>query len=118
MGKDDLDFTQEIQNALNRLVICLPPNLPQSLSASSEMKSKVGNVFFKSVILKGLVKKMKDLLGQLEKEERVGLTLDPNTTNSRLIISLISRVCLLDCVPRTCPAIVISLTATPGAGLL
>lgn len=54
--------------------MCLPPT-----TVSSEMKSKVGNVSLKSVILKGLIKKLKeDLRGQLEKEGRVELTLDPN----------------------------------------
>lgn len=85
-SKDDLDFLQEFKNTLNR---CNNMPAPKPTTVSSEMKSKVWNVSLKSFILKGLFKKFKeDLRGELEKDEKVELTLDPNTANPRLILSL------------------------------
>ncbi|XP_074081360.1 E3 ubiquitin-protein ligase TRIM7 isoform X2 [Macrotis lagotis] len=84
--KPDLDFLQEFKNTLGR---CDNVPGPKPASVSSEMKSKVWNISLKTFVLKGLLKKFKeDLRGELEKEEKVELTLDPDTANPRLILSL------------------------------
>ncbi|KAG8520018.1 E3 ubiquitin-protein ligase TRIM7 [Galemys pyrenaicus] len=84
--KPDLDCLQEFKNTLNR---CSNVPGPKPTTVSSEMKSKVWNVSLKTFVLKGLLKKFKeDLRGELEKEEKVELTLDPDTANPRLILSL------------------------------
>ncbi|XP_053422645.1 E3 ubiquitin-protein ligase TRIM7 isoform X2 [Nycticebus coucang] len=84
--KPDLDFLQEFKSSLNR---CSNVPAPKPTTVSSEMKSKVWNVSLKTFVLKGLLKKFKeDLQGELEKEEKVELTLDPDTANPRLILSL------------------------------
>ncbi|XP_035870842.1 E3 ubiquitin-protein ligase TRIM7 isoform X3 [Phyllostomus discolor] len=84
--KPDLDFLQEFKNTISRC-----SNVPASKpsTVSSEMKNKVWNVSLKTFVLKGLLKKFKeDLREELEKEEKVELTLDPDTANPRLILSL------------------------------
>ncbi|XP_003800225.1 E3 ubiquitin-protein ligase TRIM7 isoform X1 [Otolemur garnettii] len=84
--KPDLDFLQEFKSSLSR---CSNVPGPKPTTVSSEMKSKVWNVSLKTFVLKGLLKKFKeDLQGELEKEEKVELTLDPDTANPRLILSL------------------------------
>ncbi|KAM5217537.1 E3 ubiquitin-protein ligase TRIM7 isoform 1-T1 [Hipposideros larvatus] len=84
--KPDLDFLQEFKNTLSR---CSNVPAPKPTTVSSEMKNKVWNVSLKTFVLKGLLKKFKeDLCGELEKEEKVELTLDPDTANPRLILSL------------------------------
>ncbi|KAL1779079.1 tripartite motif-containing protein 7 isoform X1 [Sigmodon hispidus] len=85
--KPDLDFLQEeFKNTLSKCGSVLGS---KPTTVSSEMKNKVWNVSLKSFVLKGLLKKFKeDLQGELEKEEKVELTLDPDTANSRLILSL------------------------------
>ncbi|XP_057565066.1 E3 ubiquitin-protein ligase TRIM7 isoform X1 [Hippopotamus amphibius kiboko] len=84
--KPDLDFLQEFKNTLSR---CSNVPAPKPTTVSSEMKNKVWNVSLKTFVLKGLLKKFKeDLRGELEKEEKVELTLDPDTANPRLILSL------------------------------
>ncbi|XP_032251585.1 E3 ubiquitin-protein ligase TRIM7 isoform X1 [Halichoerus grypus] len=84
--KPDLDFLQEFKNTLSR---CSNVPGPKPTTVSSEMKNKVWNVSLKTFVLKGLLKKFKeDLRGELEKEEKVELTLDPDTANPRLILSL------------------------------
>ncbi|XP_036080672.1 E3 ubiquitin-protein ligase TRIM7 isoform X2 [Rousettus aegyptiacus] len=84
--KPDLDFLQEFKNTLSR---CSNVPAPKPSTVSSEMKNKVWNVSLKTFVLKGLLKKFKeDLRGELEKEEKVELTLDPDTANPRLILSL------------------------------
>ncbi|XP_026363454.2 E3 ubiquitin-protein ligase TRIM7 isoform X1 [Ursus arctos] len=84
--KPDLEFLQEFKNTLNR---CSNVPGPKPTTVSSEMKNKVWNVSLKTFVLKGLLKKFKeDLRGELEKEEKVELTLDPDTANPRLILSL------------------------------
>ncbi|XP_037356474.1 E3 ubiquitin-protein ligase TRIM7 [Talpa occidentalis] len=84
--KPDLDCLQEFKNTLNR---CSNVPSPKPTTVSSEMKNKVWNVSLKTFVLKGLLKKFKeDLRGELEKEEKVELTLDPDTANPRLILSL------------------------------
>lgn len=84
--KPDLDFLQEFKNTLSK---CSSVPCSKPTTVSSEMKNKVWNVSLKSFVLKGLLKKFKeDLQGELEKEEKVELTLDPDTANSRLILSL------------------------------
>ncbi|XP_054982608.1 E3 ubiquitin-protein ligase TRIM7 isoform X2 [Sorex araneus] len=84
--KPDLDFLQDFKNTLNR---CSNVPAPKPTTIASEMKSKVWNVSLKTFVLKGLFKKFKeDLRGELEKEEKVELTLDPDTANPRLILSL------------------------------
>ncbi|XP_044633437.1 E3 ubiquitin-protein ligase TRIM7 [Equus asinus] len=84
--RPDLDFLQEFKNTLSR---CSNVPGPKPTTVSSEMKNKVWNVSLKTFVLKGLLKKFKeDLRGELEKEERVELTLDPDTANPRLILSL------------------------------
>ncbi|XP_006766917.1 PREDICTED: tripartite motif-containing protein 7 [Myotis davidii] len=85
-SKPDLDFLQEFKNTLSR---CSNVPAPKPSTVSSEMKNKVWNVSLKTFVLKGLFKKFKeDLRGELEKEEKVELTLDPDTANPRLILSL------------------------------
>ncbi|XP_014391989.1 PREDICTED: tripartite motif-containing protein 7 isoform X2 [Myotis brandtii] len=85
-SKPDLDFLQEFKNTLSR---CSNVPAPKPSTVSSEMKNKVWNVSLKTFVLKGLLKKFKeDLRGELEKEEKVELTLDPDTANPRLILSL------------------------------
>ncbi|XP_064232716.1 E3 ubiquitin-protein ligase TRIM7 isoform X1 [Aotus nancymaae] len=84
--KPDLDFLQEFKSTLSR---CSNVPGPRPTTVSSEMKNKVWNVSLKTFVLKGLLKKFKeDLRGELEKEEKVELTLDPDTANPRLILSL------------------------------
>ncbi|XP_010331028.2 E3 ubiquitin-protein ligase TRIM7 [Saimiri boliviensis] len=84
--KPDLDFLQEFKSTLSR---CSNVPGPKPTTVSSEMKNKVWNVSLKTFVLKGLLKKFKeDLRGELEKEEKVELTLDPDTANPRLILSL------------------------------
>ncbi|XP_066199101.1 E3 ubiquitin-protein ligase TRIM7 [Saccopteryx leptura] len=84
--KPDLDFLQEFKNTLSR---CSSVPAPKPTTVSSEMKNKVWNVSLKTFVLKGLLKKFKeDLREELEKEEKVELTLDPDTANPRLILSL------------------------------
>ncbi|XP_036908772.1 E3 ubiquitin-protein ligase TRIM7 [Sturnira hondurensis] len=84
--KPDLDFLQEFKNTLSR---CSNVPAPKPSTVSSEMKNKVWNVSLKTFVLKGLLKKFKeDLREELEKEEKVELTLDPDTANPRLILSL------------------------------
>ncbi|XP_055285189.1 E3 ubiquitin-protein ligase TRIM7 [Moschus berezovskii] len=84
--KPDLDFLQEFKNTLSR---CSNVPAPKPTTVSSEMKNKVWNASLKTFVLKGLLKKFKeDLRGELEKEEKVELTLDPDTANPRLILSL------------------------------
>ncbi|XP_058919165.1 E3 ubiquitin-protein ligase TRIM7 isoform X1 [Kogia breviceps] len=84
--KPDLDFLQEFKNTLSR---CSNVPAPKPTTVSSEMKNKVWNVSLKTFVLKGLLKKFReDLRGELEKEEKVELTLDPDTANPRLILSL------------------------------
>ncbi|XP_062068252.1 E3 ubiquitin-protein ligase TRIM7 isoform X1 [Lepus europaeus] len=84
--KPDLDFLQEFKNTLTR---CSNVPGPKPTAVSSELKNKVWNVSLKTFALKGLLKKFKeDLQGELEKEEKVELTLDPKTANPRLILSL------------------------------
>nr|Q923T7.2 RecName: Full=E3 ubiquitin-protein ligase TRIM7; AltName: Full=Glycogenin-interacting protein; AltName: Full=Tripartite motif-containing protein 7 [Mus musculus] len=84
--KPDLDFLQEFKSTLSKCS-SVPSSKPTTVS--SEMKNKVWNVSLKSFVLKGLLKKFKeDLQGELEKEEKVELTLDPDTANPRLILSL------------------------------
>ncbi|XP_027627249.1 E3 ubiquitin-protein ligase TRIM7 isoform X1 [Tupaia chinensis] len=84
--KPDLDLLQGFRNTLNR---CSTVPGPKPTTVSSEMKSKVWNVSLKTFVLKGLLKKFKeDLREELEKEEKVELTLDPDTANPRLILSL------------------------------
>ncbi|XP_034362204.1 E3 ubiquitin-protein ligase TRIM7 isoform X1 [Arvicanthis niloticus] len=84
--KPDLDFLQEFKSTLSKCS-SMPASKPTTVS--SEMKNKVWNVSLKSFVLKGLLKKFKeDLQGELEKEEKVELTLDPDTANPRLILSL------------------------------
>ncbi|XP_032333136.1 E3 ubiquitin-protein ligase TRIM7 isoform X1 [Camelus ferus] len=84
--KPDLDFLQEFKTTLSR---CSNVPAPKPTTVSSEMKNKVWNVSLKTFVLKGLLKKFKeDLRGELEKEEKVELTLDPDTANPRLILSL------------------------------
>ncbi|XP_063105372.1 E3 ubiquitin-protein ligase TRIM7 isoform X1 [Cavia porcellus] len=84
--KPDLDFLQEFKSALSK---CSNVPAPKPTTVSSEMKNKVWNISLKTFILKGLLKKFKeDLQGEMEKEEKVELTLDPNTANPRLILSL------------------------------
>ncbi|KAM9694787.1 E3 ubiquitin-protein ligase TRIM7 isoform 1-T1 [Trichechus inunguis] len=84
--KPDLDFLQEFKNTLNK---CSSVPGPKPTTVSSEMKNKVWNVSLKTFVLKGLLKKFKeDLRDELEKEEKVELTLDPDTANPRLILSL------------------------------
>ncbi|KAM7141829.1 E3 ubiquitin-protein ligase TRIM7 isoform 1-T1 [Molossus nigricans] len=84
--KPDLDFLQEFKSTLSR---CSNVPAPKPSTVSSEMKNKVWNVSLKTFVLKGLLKKFKeDLRGELEKEEKVELTLDPDTANPRLILSL------------------------------
>ncbi|XP_045441955.1 E3 ubiquitin-protein ligase TRIM7 isoform X3 [Pipistrellus kuhlii] len=101
----------EFKNTLSR---CSNVPAPKPSTVSSEMKNKVWNVSLKTFVLKGLLKKFKeDLRGELEKEEKVvcrgegkqeemedkgggsyscrnlvELTLDPDTANPRLILSL------------------------------
>ncbi|XP_014303339.2 LOW QUALITY PROTEIN: E3 ubiquitin-protein ligase TRIM7 [Myotis lucifugus] len=85
-SKPDLDFLQEFKNTLSR---CSNVPAPKPSTVSSEMKNKVWNVSLKTFVLKGLLKKFKeDLRGELEKEEKVELTLDPDSANPRLILSL------------------------------
>ncbi|XP_070273021.1 E3 ubiquitin-protein ligase TRIM7 isoform X1 [Myotis yumanensis] len=110
-SKPDLEFLQEFKNTLSR---CSNVPAPKPSTVSSEMKNKVWNVSLKTFVLKGLLKKFKeDLRGELEKEEKVvcrgegkqeetedkgggsyscrilvELTLDPDTANPRLILSL------------------------------
>nr|XP_045009496.1 E3 ubiquitin-protein ligase TRIM7 isoform X2 [Jaculus jaculus] len=72
--KPDLDFLQEFKNTLSK---CNSVLGPKPTTVSSEMKNKVWNVSLKTFVLKGLLKKF-----------RVELTLDPNTANPRLILSL------------------------------
>ncbi|EDL33788.1 tripartite motif protein 7, isoform CRA_b [Mus musculus] len=91
--KPDLDFLQEFKSTLSKCS-SVPSSKPTTVS--SEMKNKVWNVSLKSFVLKGLLKKFKeDLQGELEKEEKgmkcdrhLELTLDPDTANPRLILSL------------------------------
>ncbi|XP_032014816.1 E3 ubiquitin-protein ligase TRIM7 isoform X1 [Hylobates moloch] len=107
--KPDLDFLQEFKSTLSR---CGNVPGPKPTTVSSEMKNKVWNVSLKTFVLKGMLKKFKeDLRGELEKEEKgllgagmpctlrhsdwerllghlVELTLDPDTANPRLILSL------------------------------
>ncbi|XP_059949745.1 E3 ubiquitin-protein ligase TRIM7 isoform X1 [Mesoplodon densirostris] len=84
--KPDLDFLQEFKNTLSR---CSNVPAPKPTTVSAEMKNKVWNVSLKTFVLKGLFKKFReDLRGELEKEEKVELTLDPDTANPRLILSL------------------------------
>ncbi|XP_047411644.1 E3 ubiquitin-protein ligase TRIM7 isoform X3 [Sciurus carolinensis] len=84
--KPDLDFLQEFKNTLSK---CSNVPGPKPTTVSSEMKNKVWKVSLKTFVLKGLLKKFKeDLRGELEKEEKVELTLDPDTANPRLILSL------------------------------
>ncbi|KAM6223403.1 E3 ubiquitin-protein ligase TRIM7 [Rhynchocyon petersi] len=84
--KPDLDFLQEFKNSLSKC--CNMPG-PKPTAVSSEMKTKVWNVSLKTFVLKGLLKKFKeDLRDELEKEEKVELTLDPGTANPGLILSL------------------------------
>ncbi|XP_061279154.1 E3 ubiquitin-protein ligase TRIM7 isoform X3 [Bos javanicus] len=84
--KPDLDFLQEFKNTLSR---CSNVPAPKPTTVSSEMKNKVWNASLKTFVLKGLLKKFKeDLRGELDKEEKVELTLDPDTANPRLILSL------------------------------
>ncbi|XP_017372992.1 E3 ubiquitin-protein ligase TRIM7 isoform X2 [Cebus imitator] len=84
--KPDLNFLQEFKSTLSR---CSNVPGPKPTTVSSEMKNKVWNVSLKTFVLKGLLKKFKeDLRGELEKEEKVELTLDPDTANPRLILSL------------------------------
>uniref|UniRef100_A0A2I3HZ64 RING-type E3 ubiquitin transferase n=1 Tax=Nomascus leucogenys TaxID=61853 RepID=A0A2I3HZ64_NOMLE len=84
--KPDLDFLQEFKSTLSR---CSNVPGPKPTTVSSEMKNKVWNVSLKTFVLKGMLKKFKeDLRGELEKEEKVELTLDPDTANPRLILSL------------------------------
>ncbi|XP_063105378.1 E3 ubiquitin-protein ligase TRIM7 isoform X2 [Cavia porcellus] len=76
----------EFKSALSK---CSNVPAPKPTTVSSEMKNKVWNISLKTFILKGLLKKFKeDLQGEMEKEEKVELTLDPNTANPRLILSL------------------------------
>ncbi|XP_052499234.1 E3 ubiquitin-protein ligase TRIM7 isoform X4 [Budorcas taxicolor] len=76
----------EFKNTLSR---CSNVPAPKPTTVSSEMKNKVWNASLKTFVLKGLLKKFKeDLRGELEKEEKVELTLDPDTANPRLILSL------------------------------
>ncbi|ERE68976.1 zinc finger protein RFP-like protein [Cricetulus griseus] len=83
--KPDIDFLQEFKNTLSK---CSSVPCSKPTTVSSEMKNKVWNVSLKSFVLKGLLKKFKeDLQEELEKEEKVELTLDPDTANSRLIFS-------------------------------
>ncbi|CAK6445121.1 unnamed protein product [Pipistrellus nathusii] len=85
-SKPSLDFLQEFKNTLSR---CSNVPAPKPSTVSSEMKNKVWNVSLKTFVLKGLLKKFKeDLRGELEKEEKEELTLDPDTANPRLILSL------------------------------
>ncbi|XP_005410155.1 PREDICTED: tripartite motif-containing protein 7 isoform X2 [Chinchilla lanigera] len=72
--KPDLDFLQEFKNALNN---CSNVPAPKPTTVSSVMKNKVWNISLKTFVLKGLLKKFK-----------VELTLDPDTANPRLILSL------------------------------
>ncbi|KAM4826526.1 E3 ubiquitin-protein ligase TRIM7 [Thomomys bottae] len=84
--KPDLDFLQEFKSTLSK---CGSVPGPKPTTVSSEMKNKVWNVSLKTFVLKGLLKKFKeDLRGELEKEEKVELTLDPDTANPRLVLSL------------------------------
>ncbi|XP_043768414.1 E3 ubiquitin-protein ligase TRIM7 isoform X1 [Cervus elaphus] len=84
--RPDLDFLQEFKNTLSR---CSNVPAPKPTTVSSEMKNKVWNASLKTFVLKGLLKKFKeDLREELEKEEKVELTLDPDTANPRLILSL------------------------------
>ncbi|KAM4868793.1 E3 ubiquitin-protein ligase TRIM7 isoform X1 [Urocitellus parryii] len=84
--KPDLDFLQEFKNTLSK---CSNVPGPKPTTVSSEMKNKVWKVSLKTFVLKGLLKKFKeDLREELEKEEKVELTLDPDTANPRLILSL------------------------------
>ncbi|ELR59726.1 Tripartite motif-containing protein 7 [Bos mutus] len=71
--KPDLDFLQV------RSLSCRCSNVPapKPTTVSSEMKNKVWNASLKTFVLKGLLKKFK-----------VELTLDPDTANPRLILSL------------------------------
>ncbi|XP_006898196.1 PREDICTED: tripartite motif-containing protein 7 [Elephantulus edwardii] len=84
--KPDLDFLQELKSTLSKC--CNVPG-PKPTAVSSEMKTKVWNVSLKTFVLKGLLKKFKeDLRDELEKEEKVELTLDPDTAHPGLILSL------------------------------
>ncbi|XP_048189984.1 LOW QUALITY PROTEIN: E3 ubiquitin-protein ligase TRIM7 [Perognathus longimembris pacificus] len=84
--KPDLDFLQEFKTALNK---CSNVAGPKPTTVSSEMKNKVWNISLKTFVFKGLLTKFKeDLQGELEKEEKVELTLDPDTANPRLLLSL------------------------------
>ncbi|XP_007952452.1 E3 ubiquitin-protein ligase TRIM7 [Orycteropus afer afer] len=84
--KSDLDFLHEFKNTLSK---CSNVPGPKPTTVSSEMKNKVWNVSLKTFVLKGLLKKFKeDLQDELEKEEKVELTLDPDTANPCLILSL------------------------------
>ncbi|XP_058512143.1 E3 ubiquitin-protein ligase TRIM7 [Ochotona princeps] len=84
--KPDLDFLQEFKSTLTR---CSNIPGPKPTTVSSEMKNKVWNVSLKTFVLKGLLKKFQeDLREELEKEEKAELTLDPNTANPRLLLSL------------------------------
>nr|XP_040128682.1 E3 ubiquitin-protein ligase TRIM7 isoform X2 [Ictidomys tridecemlineatus] len=81
--------SKELLEFKNTLSKCSNVPGPKPTTVSSEMKNKVWKVSLKTFVLKGLLKKFKeDLREELEKEEKVELTLDPDTANPRLILSL------------------------------